>query len=537
MKIFDNPDFYPTPEIVILKMLQNIEVRNRVILEPSAGKGDIVDALRFEGAEVLMCEKIQSLHPILQEKGNIIESDFLNLTSDKISHIKGIVMNPPFSEGVKHILHAYQIAPKGCKIVSLINTSNIDNDYTQERKELVSLITNFGTSESLGTCFESAERQTKVNVSLITIQKEGNSNYEFDGFLMDEEVEEKGEIGLMPYNLIRDLVNRYVEACKIYERSLVLGVEMNNILSGFYGNGISFSCHEDNKPKLKTQFKKDLQKAGWKFIFDKLNLKKDMTTGVKEKINAFVEDQQNIPFTMRNIYAMLEIIAATRSQTMDAALLEVFDKITLHHEENRHNVEGWKTNLHYLVGKKFILPNMCYQDKRYYKGSKIETGYGTYFELVEDLNRALCFITNVNYDSIGELKDWIRYPYKVKTADKVTFHTDYGHWKGAQEEEKKLYEKGIKFETINSTPIYGEYFEWGFFRCKAFKKGSIHFEWLDVDLWGKFNQRISQLKGYPLFEHKQETAYQKRNTGRKDEGCNNYDAPKTEAKVLFKVKI
>lgn len=45
------------------------------------------------------------------------------------------------------------------------------------------------------------------------------------------------------------------------------------------------------------------------------------------------------------------------------------------------------------------------------------------------------------------------------------------------------------------------------------KKGSMHFEWLDLDLWGKFNQRIAKIKGYPLFEAKEQTAYQKRNAG------------------------
>lgn len=67
----------------------------------------------------------------------------------------------------------------------------------------------------------------------------------------------------------------------------------------------------------------------------------------------------------------------------------------------------------------------------------------------------------------------------------------------------------------------------------------MHFEWLDLDLWGKFNQRISKLKGFPLFEAKPQTAYQKRNTGRTNEMRNDYDAPKkpaAEAKVLFSVK-
>jgi len=37
------PDFYPTPKEVIETMLANSSVANKIILEPSAGKGDIVD--------------------------------------------------------------------------------------------------------------------------------------------------------------------------------------------------------------------------------------------------------------------------------------------------------------------------------------------------------------------------------------------------------------------------------------------------------------------------------------------------------------
>ena len=52
-----NPEFYPTPADVIEIMLQGEEIENKTILEPSAGKGDIVDYLNEYGAKnVLTCE-------------------------------------------------------------------------------------------------------------------------------------------------------------------------------------------------------------------------------------------------------------------------------------------------------------------------------------------------------------------------------------------------------------------------------------------------------------------------------------------------
>ena len=44
MSIFtDNADFYPTPIEVIGQMMMGEEILGKTILEPSAGKGNIVD--------------------------------------------------------------------------------------------------------------------------------------------------------------------------------------------------------------------------------------------------------------------------------------------------------------------------------------------------------------------------------------------------------------------------------------------------------------------------------------------------------------
>ena len=50
-------DFYPTPDNVIEIMMANTDIAGKVILEPSAGKGNIVDWLLRNGATaVLACE-------------------------------------------------------------------------------------------------------------------------------------------------------------------------------------------------------------------------------------------------------------------------------------------------------------------------------------------------------------------------------------------------------------------------------------------------------------------------------------------------
>lgn len=49
MSIFtDNADFYPTPKEVIEQMMMGENIVGKTVLEPSAGKGDIVDLAERE---------------------------------------------------------------------------------------------------------------------------------------------------------------------------------------------------------------------------------------------------------------------------------------------------------------------------------------------------------------------------------------------------------------------------------------------------------------------------------------------------------
>ena len=506
-----NPEFYPTPAEVIEIMLQGEEIENKTILEPSAGKGDIVDYLNEYGAKnVLTCEINQDLQKILKTKSIFIADDFLNINSEQVSHIDLVVMNPPFSNAEKHILHAYEIAPRGCKIIALCNSETINNTHTQARKELKSIIESIaGTITDLGQCFEQAERKTGVNVSMIKVKKPGVSySQEFEGFFMDEEPEETEGNGIIKHDNIKELVNRYVAAVKLFDEQLKTGVKMNNLISTFYHGKLCFEITQDSTVKTREQFKKDLQKDAWKHIFNLMKMEKYATKGLREDINKFVEQQQNIPFTMRNIYKMLEIVRGTAAQRMDKAIIEVFDRVTHHHHDNRHHVKGWKTNSHFLVGKKFILPNMIRPAKEYgYTSGCYTSLISSYDGIIPDFEKALCYIT-------GE-------PFETSEYNTSTY---------------KWETKGIN--SVNSSinrNIYGEWYNSHFFKYKGYKNGNMHFEFTSTKVWELFNQRVAKIKGYALFEAKEQTEYQKRQTGRSS--TPGKTPQQTEAKVLFTFKV
>ena len=452
-------DFFPTPVELIDRMLTDLSIEGLTILEPSAGKGNIVDYLNLNGAhEVLACEISNELRQILMHKCKIIANDFLSVTTSQVSHIDAIVMNPPFSAGEQHILHAFRISPPGCKIVALCNLNTLKNNYSSFRKELKSIIDQYGSWENVGDCFESAERKTDVSIALVRLQKPCSTyDHEFDGFFLDDEPVSKGSPGIMPYNFILDVVNRYISAVKIFDEQLESAVRMNNITSSFYSSKLAFQCTEDGKLKARNDFKKDLQKNAWDFLFQKMNMNKYTTCALKDDINRFVEQQHHIPFTMKNIYRMFEIIVGTHSQRMDKAIMDVFERITRHYHENRYAVEGWKTNSHYLLNKKFIFP---YVIGIGFSG-QMTTRFYSDTNIVDDLVKALCYISGENYDNFVSL---------------------------------------YSFLSSSSRLSFGVWYDWSFFEIKGFKKGTLHMKFKDDKLWGLFNQHVARIKGYPLFE-------------------------------------
>ena len=73
-------DFYPTPEKVIEEMLKGHNVDGKIILEPSAGSGNIVEYLQKNYAkEVIACETNEKLRRIVESKCRVIADDFLKV--------------------------------------------------------------------------------------------------------------------------------------------------------------------------------------------------------------------------------------------------------------------------------------------------------------------------------------------------------------------------------------------------------------------------------------------------------------------------
>ena len=169
-------EFYPTPEELVNKMLDGVNLNYvKTVLEPSAGKGNIIQGLknhaRYQNLDIDCIEINKDLRNCLKGAGyRVVGDDFLTYTTMKQYDL--IVMNPPFSNGDAHLMKALKMQQRhGGAVVALVNAEMIRNPYTNLRKELVQLIENAGgTVEYIEHAFLEAERQTEVEVALVRVK-------------------------------------------------------------------------------------------------------------------------------------------------------------------------------------------------------------------------------------------------------------------------------------------------------------------------------------------------------------------------------
>jgi predicted RNA methylase len=114
-------DFFPTPKPVAEQMVRDAGITEGMkVLEPSAGNGNIADAIRAAGVKPDVVEISSSLRELLQAKGyNVVEHNFMDYNEGGYD---AIVMNPPFGGGadIEHVRHAYDLLKPGGKIVAIM---------------------------------------------------------------------------------------------------------------------------------------------------------------------------------------------------------------------------------------------------------------------------------------------------------------------------------------------------------------------------------------------------------------------------------
>lgn len=175
------PGFFPSPPVVVEKLmaLAGILTPGMRILEPSAGKGDIADAIvkACPACKLDLVEMNYTLADILVKKGYSPERmDFLQFRGGPYDRI---IMNPPFERGqdVMHVMHAYELLAPGGRLVSVMGVHPF---FGSDRPSLYFRdwfkAAGGRVFEPIAMAFTGAKsfRQTGVNYKFVVIEKPRN---------------------------------------------------------------------------------------------------------------------------------------------------------------------------------------------------------------------------------------------------------------------------------------------------------------------------------------------------------------------------
>lgn len=388
-------ELYPTPAKVALKMTKLVDFK-RVgsILEPSAGNGDLaretiraLDAYRYRGfAEkeddpfltdvvdvIEIDEKCRAY--LKSQKANVVAEDFLKFQTFKRYDL--IIMNPPFSDGVKHILKAIEMQKYGGQIVCLLNSETINNPYTLERKVLAEKIAQFdGKVYDYGQCFSHAERPTDVNICCVYIDiPKGAQSDILDGLEKASKIEEREnddryELSSELDEYLRAIVGQYRRECEaglklINEFNAISKIALSSFKDGLKQPILELRIYGDRYGVENTEnrFLERVRYKYWEAFFARPEICKKMTGKMQEEFYSRLDELKKIEFSLDNIYEIQIRMTKNTIVSVEDAIMDLFHEFARDHswfpecaKNIHHYYNGWATNKCGVINKKVIIP-------------------------------------------------------------------------------------------------------------------------------------------------------------------------------------
>ena len=449
-----NSEFYPTESNLAIKMACMISpALSSRILEPSAGKGDLCDAIRGQfrhtNKRIDCIEPETELQHILSGKGyDVIDSDFLSYSPTR--QYDTILMNPPFSHGASHVLKAWDILYNG-DVIAIINAETIKNPHSKQRKLLSSIVNQNGTVEYIQGAFKNAERKTGVEVALVHLKKRNSVNDDYFNGVTDEAGSQyidtsMGQQLAIPQNRIENMVIAYNKAVECKRKAVLIDAEAEYYSNSILGAG---SDKTADVKKSFNQFVDDLRAGAWTGVINLADFQKYATEQVRKQIRENEEVTSRLEFTSNNINTFLKNLAANFDLIINECILDVFDQLTRYHKENRVYIEGWKSNDYFFINKRVVLPDMT--EIKWAGG--LEIHYSAKNK-IRDIERVMSHLSGLkDYDSIIDIAD--------------------------------------QNECLSNFKL-----ESTFFDVRFYKKGTAHFYFKDLKLLERFNLTVGRQRGW-----------------------------------------
>ena len=494
--------FYPTPRQVAEKLLDDVDLKGvKYILEPSAGKGDLLKAavgykqtvLRkryglyelgypeteyewkraWSGIHADCIEIDPALRRMLEEDGlRVIHDDFLTFETQMRYDL--CLMNPPFDQGADHLLKALDLMKRGGQIACILNAETIRNPYSYKREELLKLLNQYGAHiRYMEKAFTDAERQTDVDVALVTVNIPAAT--QMDSSIIDEMRKAptyksmdapSGVSEMVQYNAIQEWVNRFdfEVACGLRMideyKALRFSDEQGDrpLLSlGIGSKGGAIDLKEADN--FKNIFIRETRRKYWNKLFMQPVITEKFTSNILNELRDNVNRLADYEFSVYNILTMIIKYNANAIKGIEDTIIELFDKWTASywHEDspNRHYFNGWCTNDCFRINKKVIISFYAY-GYNYGTGTEQLEGYKVR-EYLEDIEKTL------DYLDCGKTE------WDVPIRDIV-----------------EQANKDGKFKNVETK----------FFFATFYKKGTAHLVFKNMDLLEKFNMFAAQKKGW-----------------------------------------
>lgn len=492
----NNKDFYPTPKKLINKMLENIDFREiQTILEPSAGKGDIVEIIQekkkslkrnnfFDNKTIkydIDCIEIdENLRHILHGKGfRVIHDDFLTYNGFKKYDL--IVANFPFSQGDKHLSKALDLIENGGQLVCLINAETIKNPYSNLRKVVLKRLNKYNANiEYLQEEFINAERKTNVEVALIKVkiknknkdsiileklkqeeminkQNQQNNNTLIDGDFLTGIVQQYNFEIKAGIKLINEYYNLQPLVLKSFKKDSCLNGSILNL--SINGEKYDESIQSDT---LINAYIKKIRYKYWEALFSNEKFTKLLTSNLLNEFRQKLTELQDYDFSLYNIKELQKQMNQNVIIGVEETILELFEEFSTQHswyaecKNNIHYYNGWKTNKAYMINKKVIIPLSAYG----ILGDRLDYGY-KFYEKLKDIEHVFDYLDGGKTENTN-LKEIL------------------------DEAEKERQTKNIKTK---------------YFSINTYKKGTTHLTFLNEELLKKFNIFGSCKKGWLPFSY------------------------------------
>ncbi|WP_018309648.1 DUF4942 domain-containing protein [Cupriavidus sp. UYPR2.512] len=384
--------FYPTPIDLATRVWKKLKNKHPDrVLEPSAGKGHLLKAMYDEPqwhgrtyAHVDCCEIDFRHHADLRELGvKIVGHDFLAMESGAC--YSAIIGNPPFHNGEKHVLKAWDLLWDG-EVVMIINAETVRNPMSMERQRLVKLIEDFGDVEFVEGAFEveDAVRKTSVDVAIVHLVKKADvASFVTMDLLrsMQGDAVSGEDLGsgyaqaqqlALPANEIENRVlifNAAVESA----RSAIFAQAQASAYAGMLGDsmGARSAGRSDREfaPTVECvrgeldEAYRDLKGRAWASVVRSADVTSRLSSAAQKRVEAEFKLISELEFTVTNIYSFLMGICEQQGKIQIDMLCDTFDRITRYHSDNTAYYRGWRSNdKHYRsIGRRirytrFIIP-------------------------------------------------------------------------------------------------------------------------------------------------------------------------------------